>query len=545
MSNKRYFKRAAAVFIVFFVLFSLLWWKLKLNAIDQSGELRVWMDSQFTERVDISDTKYVIFDQAGKQMMDYKNKHYAVVDPLSFSRNSDNDDDLFALTYILRNYNSKYNLFELGLGKNTAKLRFEIDESTYKKLKNIKNVKGFYTYVFSETNRLEAWKVENMLSTVKDPANNSMKSDNSLEMEIHRKTEQNEAPKIIFNKDLDGNITPQVFTPPSKNVNVRLTIDKNIQDRIKEVLNSDKYLGFNQVGVVLMESSTGKIRAITQKDDSQPNVNLGSKSEGFDPGSIFKVIVEEAGLENNVLNLNTKYQCKSDIYKGIYDKCPDHDHGTLTIEEAMIVSCNNVFAQIGDKIGVNNFLNTAKKQGLFDKVLNFDSEAKGTAVLPKNGEGAGQLAIGQSMSITPIQAISISNTVVNSGIYVKPYLVEAYVDNNNQPFEVLKTEQHQAINKSTANILKNQMIKVVTEGTAVSAKTPNIEVGGKTGTSTRFDGAKKTSDGWFSGFFKLNNKYYSMIVFVKDIHTQNDQAATTAVPIFKDIVLALNSYTQK
>jgi cell division protein FtsI/penicillin-binding protein 2 len=364
-------------------------------------------------------------------------------------------------------------------------------------------------------------------------------------MEIHRKTEQNEAPKIIFNKDLDGNITPQVFTPPSKNVNVRLTIDKNIQDRIKEVLNSDKYLGFNQVGVVLMESSTGKIRAITQKDDSQPNVNLGSKSEGFDPGSIFKVIVEEAGLENNVLNLNTKYQCKSDIYKGIYDKCSDHDHGTLTIEEAMIVSCNNVFAQIGDKIGVNNFLNTAKKQGLFDKVLNFDSEAKGTAVLPKNGEGAGQLAIGQSMSITPIQAISISNTVVNSGVYVKPYLVEAYVDNNNQPFEVLKTEQHQAINKSTANILKNQMIKVVTEGTAVSAKIPNIEVGGKTGTSTRFDGAIKTSDGWFSGFFKLNNKYYSMIVFVKDIHTQNDQAATTAVPIFKDIVLALNSYIQK
>jgi cell division protein FtsI/penicillin-binding protein 2 len=545
MSNKRYFKRAAAVFVVFFILFSLLWWKLKLNAIDQSGELRVWMDSQFTERVEISDTKYIIFDQAGKQMMDYKNKYYAVVDPLSFSRNSDNDDDLFALTYILRNYNSKYNLFDLGLGKTTAKLRFEIDESTYKKLKNIKNVKGFYTYVYSETNRLEAWKVENMLSTVRDPANNSMKADNSLEMEIYRKTEQNDAPKIIFNKDLDGNITPQEFNPPSKNINVRLTIDKNIQDRIKEVLNSDKYLGFNQVGVVLMESSTGKIRAMTQKDDSQPNVNLGSKSEGFDPGSIFKVIVEETGLENNVLNLNTKYQCKSDIYKGIYDKCPEHDHGTLTISEALIVSCNNVFAQIGDKVGVNNFLSTAKKQGMFDKVLNFDSEAKGTVALPKNGEGAGQLAIGQSMSITPIQAISISNTVANSGIYVKPYLIEAYVDNNNQPLEILKTEQHQVVNRSNASILKNQMIKVVSEGTAAAAKIPDIEIGGKTGTSTRFDGAKKTSDGWFAGFFKLNNKYYSMIVFVKDIHTQNDQAATTAVPIFKDIVLALNSYMQK
>lgn len=545
MTNKTYYRRASALFLIFFLLFLFLWWRIKLKAIDQSGELKVWMNSQFTEKVDISDLKYIIFDQTGKQLMDYKNKYYAVIDPVSFARNSDNDDDLFALTYILRNYNEKYNLLDIGLGKTTGKFRFEVDESTYKKLKNIKGVKGFYTYVYSAVNRLEAWKIENMLSTIRDPADNRLKDENSLEMQIYKKTEQNELPKIVFNKDLEGNISQQNISPTDKNINVRLTLDKNIQERIKEILNSDKYINFNQVGVVLMESNTGKITALTQKDDSQPNVNLGSKSEGFDPGSIFKVIVEEAGLDRNAISLNTKYNCKSDIYSGIYDKCPEHDHGTLTIGEAMTVSCNNVFAQIGDKIGVNNFLNTAKSQGLFNKVLNFDSEIKGTAVLPKPGEGAGQLAIGQSMSITPLQAISIANTVVNSGVYVKPYLVDAYVNDNNEPLEVLKTEQYQAINKTTANIIKNQMIKVVTEGTGVSARIPNIEVGGKTGTSTRFDGNKKTSDGWFSGFFKVNDKYYSMVVFVKDIDTHNDQAANTAVPIFKDIVTAVNSYMIK
>jgi cell division protein FtsI/penicillin-binding protein 2 len=478
-------------------------------------------------------------------MLNYKNKYYVVIDPVTFARNYNNDDDLFALTYILKDYNKSYNLLDMGLGKDPAKKTFLVDEGTYKKLKNIKGIKGFYTYTFSAVDRSEAWSIENMLSSIKDPADNNTKKEDSLEMLIYKKTDQNEFPREVFDKDLDGNITPQEFITPDKNVNIRLTIDKNMQDRIKEIITSDKYNKFNQIGVVLMESSSGKLLSMTQKDDSQPNVNLGSKGEGFDPGSIFKVIVEEAGLDKKNISLNTKYHCKQEMYSGPYDKCPDKDHGVLTAEEAMIVSCNNIFAQIGDKVGVNYFLDNAKSQGLFNKVLSFDSEAKGKAVLPKVGEGAGQLAIGQSMSITPVQAISIANTVVNDGLYVKPYLIDAFVNNEAKELEVLNTEKHQSINKSTANILKNQMIKVVNSGTATSAKIANIEVGGKTGTSTRFDGNKKTSDGWFAGFFKVNNKYYSMVVFVKDIDIEKEQAATTAAPIFKDIVIALNNYIQK
>jgi cell division protein FtsI/penicillin-binding protein 2 len=545
MSKKKYSNRAIALFLVFSMMFMLLLWRLKIRTIDEAGKLSVLMDSQYMDKVEISDLKYAIFDKNGKQMLDYKNKYFAVIDPISFSRNSNNDDDIFALTYILRNYNEKYNLLDLGLGKTTGKMRYEVDENTYKKLKNIKDVKGFYAYATSVVDRSEAWRVENMLSNIRDTADNKIKDENSIEMQVYKKTEQNEYPKLLFNKDLEGNITTQEFITSNKNINVRLTLDKNIQDKVKEVIKSNKYDKYSQIGVVLMESSTGKILSMTQKDDSQPNVNLGSKSEGFDPGSIFKVIVEEAGLDRKSISLNTKYSCKQGIYSGIYDKCKDKDHGTLTIGEAMEVSCNNIFAQAGDQVGVNNFLDNAQLQGLFNKVLNFDSEAKGKAVLPKTGEGAGQLAIGQSMSITPIQAISIANTVVNGGNYVKPYLIDAYVDNNLKEVELLKTEQRSVINKSTANALKSQMIKVVNSGTGTSARIPNIEVGGKTGTSTRFDGDKKTSDGWFTGFFKINNKNYSMVVFAKDIDTKNDQAATSAAPIFKDVVLSLNNYLQK
>jgi cell division protein FtsI/penicillin-binding protein 2 len=113
--------------------------------------------------------------------------------------------------------------------------------------------------------------------------------------------------------------------------------------------------------------------------------------------------------------------------------------------------------------------------------------------------------------------------------------------------QLVKTEQMQSISKTNANLIKNQMIKVVRNGTGVSARIENIEVGGKTGTSQRYDGSKFINDGWFIGFFKLNNKYYSMVIYVPDINISGgkEEAATTAAPIFKDIVLSLSNYLQK
>ena len=307
MNKKKSNKRTISLFFVFVILASALLWRIKVITIDKAGELSVMQEYQFEERIPLSDLKYRIFDQNGKEMLHYKNKYSVVIDPAAFRRNHNNDDDLFALTYILKEFDSSYNLLDLGLGKDSARTTYTIDESTYKKLKNIKGIKGFYSYASSAVDRSEAWRIENMLSSIKDPADDKIKQDDSLEMLVYKKTEQNEFPRQIFDKDLDGNITPQEFVTPDKNVNIRLTLDKNIQDRIKETITSDKYKKYKQIGVVLMESSSGKILAMTQKDDTQPNVNLGSKGVGFDPGSIFKVIIEETGLERKSFSLSDKF----------------------------------------------------------------------------------------------------------------------------------------------------------------------------------------------------------------------------------------------
>ncbi|MBI6873954.1 penicillin-binding protein 2 [Clostridium aciditolerans] len=545
-------KRQYVVFGIFITLLSILYFRIVKFQYFKSDKLSVMADSQYSYKEDITDANYQLFDCNGKQLLNYNKKYYAVISPEIFSKNNmDTDQDkILTLMYILRNYNNDYDLSKAGVLSSSKKIYYEIDESTYNKLKDIKGIKGFYAYTYSALEKGEAWKIENLLINTKRTDNNEQKSQDSLEMQINNKIKSNKKPQIIFDRDVNGSIVEEKTELPKNNVNVRLTFDKNIEDKIKEILNNDKNKGFQQIGVALMEADTGKIKALVQKDDTKPNVNLGvATNHGFFPGSIFKIIVEEAGLDRKSISTTDNFTCRGLIELESHSK-----HGTLTPEEALVVSCNDIFAQIGAKVGFNNFYDNAKSQGLFEKVLGFDSEKQGAFEVkePKISDGSlGLASIGQNLRITPIEAISIANTVANNGTYVKPYIIDAYVDDNNTELESLSTQQRPVIDKSTANVMKNQMIKVVKKGTAQAAYVDNVEIGGKTGSTTRVELSKQSgqpethSDGWFVGFFKIKGKYYSMTVFVQDIDKDKESGGSTAAPIFKDIVNGVSQYLEK
>ncbi len=545
-------KRQYVIFGIFITLLSILYFRIVKFQYFKSDKLSVMADSQYSYKEDITDANYQLFDCNGKQLLNYNKKYYVVISPEIFSKNNmDTDQDkILTLMYILRNYNNDYDLSKAGVLNSSKKIYYEIDESTYNKLKDIKGIKGFYAYTYSALEKGEAWKIENLLINTKRTDNNEQKSQDSLEMQINNKIKSNKKPQIIFDRDVNGSIVEEKTELPKNNVNVRLTFDKNIEDKIKEILNNDKNKGFQQIGVALMEADTGKIKALVQKDDTKPNVNLGvATNHGFFPGSIFKIIVEEAGLDRKTISTTDNFTCRGLIELESHSK-----HGTLTPEEALVVSCNDIFAQIGAKVGFNNFYDNAKSQGFFEKVLGFDSEKQGAFEVkePKISDGSlGLASIGQNLRITPIEAISIANTVANNGTYVKPYIIDAYVDDNNTELESLSTEQRPVIEKSTANIMKSQMIKVVKKGTAQAAYVDNVEIGGKTGSTTRVELSKQSgqpethSDGWFVGFFKIKDKYYSMTVFVQDIDKDKESGGSTAAPIFKDIVNGVSQYLEK
>jgi len=534
-------KRLWGVLVIFISIFLILNIRIFQFQYLTSGKLSVMANSQYSYSEDAESLNYLLLDRYGRNLLNYNKKYYEVIVPSAFNSNDFDTDseDILTLIYTLRSYNNNYDISNMNLSNGGQKIYLEIDKSTYDKVKNIKSVKGAYAYTFNELDKMGAWNIETLLTNPRKSIDDSFKSKDSIEMNIYNKLKNNKKSQVVFEKDITGNILNERIESAENNLNVRLTLDKNIQDKISEVLKEDKYSKYKQVGVIMMEASTGKIMGMVQKDDSLPNVNIGATTNnGFYPGSIFKVIVEEAGLNNNTLSLDDKFTCR-----GFYED--EHkNHGTLNSEQALIVSCNDIFAQIGNKVGYKAFYEMAGNQGLFSKVLGFDSELSGKYEVaePKLSDGSISIAsIGQSIRITPIEAISIANTVVNGGVYVKPYLIDAYVDNKNNAKETLNTEKKTVISKATAETMKNQMVKVVEEGTAQAAKLNGIQIGGKTGTTQR----SEYSDGWFVGFFNINGIDYSMVVFVEDIDKNTDSGGTTAAPIFSEIVKASQTILNK
>jgi len=543
-------KRTWTIMCVFILLFCFLSWKIANYMYFKAEPLKTMANAQYTieEKYGL---QYNLTDYTGVPLLDYAVNYYAIIDPVDYLRFNEYTSkyDLEALTITLRNYNSDYDLEKIKSSGNGQKIRYKIDENTFDKLKGIKGVKGFYSYAANELIKGRYWKIENLLINttynkygVEEPV---IKSDDSLEMQIYNKTKNNEFTKIRFIKGIDGELSEGKVIEPENNINVRLTLDKEIQDRIEDILHGDKYKKYDQIGVVLMESKSGKIRAMAQKDDNVYNANLGyPTTNGALPGSVFKVIVDEAGLDTNKIDNNKKYTIDPKIFTDEPNK-----GSTFTIAEALTKSSNNIFAQLGWQVGVQDIYNYAEKQGMLNKVLNLQQENNGKFqedLLHPTPAATSLTAIGQNVTITPLEAISIPNTIINNGIYVQPSIIDAYVDDNNKILEKITSKTSQVLKRETAEMVKSHMMDVVKKGTGEAAYIKGMDIGGKTGTTTYLNNGIIKSDGWFVGFFYLNGTNYSMVVFVNNIGMDvkgiaDEEGGGTAAPIFKEVVNALKA----
>ena len=549
-------KRTLQTAVVICVILTLLILRTIYINVFKGSELSVITMEQYMINEPISDIKYMLLDSNNKELLKYENKFYFVIDVNSYIKNNRNTDmaQLNTLIYTLRGYNEDYDLTKLQYNMTNRRLYYEIDEETYYKLKDIKGVKGTYCFIKTVVDRYNAWDYQNILTNNLDN-NNNPKEEGSLESYIANITKKNIFPYLSFEKDVNGVIKYEKYVVPEKNINIKLTTDKEMEDKIKEALSKDEWKDYNQIGVVVMEASTGKIKAMVQRDSWKPNIILCSATEnGFEPGSIFKTIVAEAALEKDKSLANLAIRCTES----------ENNHGLVNMEEAYTFSCNTYFERLASLIGLKRIYMTAYNQGFFQKVLNFSGnyEVTGDIVAPqeldlkkifgkdydklKNVSYApsslSMIGIGQSMRISPLQALAIVNTVVNNGIYVKPYLVDSLVNNNGDEIQSFTTIKNRVLDEKTASIIKANMRKVVTDqkGTGKLAYINGVDCGGKTGTNTRYleenGELKKFSDGWFAGYVKNDGKYYSIIVYVQDIDVENEGGGSTAAPIFKTVV---------
>ena len=182
--------------------------------------------------------------------------------------------------------------------------------------------------------------------------------------------------------------------------------------------------------------------------------------------------------------------------------------------------------------------------GLFNKVLGVSGENREEAsgVMPKTTDGISNFAIGQCVTVTPLQIAGAINAVVNDGVYIKPSIIEDIVDDNNNIIENEQNKENRIFTSTTSKLVKMDMKNVVLNGTGTEAKVDGVIEGGKTGTATGEGGA--TTHGWFAGYFELNNNEYTLVVVTPNIQGRNENGVelaggNTAAPIFREIIKSL------
>ena len=224
-------------------------------------------------------------------------------------------------------------------------------------------------------------------------------------------------------------------------------------------------------------------------------------SDGYEPGSTFKVLTMAAALDCGAIDLDTSFYCKG------AEQIPGRSqllhcwrstgHGSEQTPQALQNSCNIAFAHIALKLGGERFYDYIERFGIlektgidlageskgifFDKSLVTDTDKWGTASLTSG-------SFGQTFKITPIQLLRAIASVVNGGNLVEPYLVSEIVDaDGNTVLKQEPTVVRQTIRPETSETMRTLIRSVVTEGTAKNASVAGYSIGGKTGTSEKID----------------------------------------------------------
>ncbi len=483
----------------------------------------------------LSQMNYRVFDTNGKDLMSYNKKYIVVLDTKPFMLNNYEEtlEDLMALNFIMKSESPNFNYSEVM--QDEGKIYYTVSEETYNKINKLKNVKGIYTYIYDEIDKKEAWSTNNFLADIKE--DNIV--EDSLEYNLNSYIKENAYPaaKFYLNEKSvygDGELTK------SNNNNIKLTINSEWEDKIREILNKKDYSFLKNIGVIVSEEKTGKIRAMVQKDESQANINLGIGQLGYEPGSIFKVITEAIALDEGLVSPTDKFLCTGEICS---KNGKSYAHGMLSVEDALKVSCNDVFAKVGGNIGYSNMIEYLSKMGLFKPVLNLKGENRNEAsgVKPTFENSMNNISIGQTIMVTPIQMAGLYNTVANDGVYIKPTIVEAIIDDDDNIVKEFKEEEKRIFSETASKLTQETMSKVIWEGSGFEAKVEGANIGGKTGTSTGNGG---TNHGWFAGYFELNGEKYTVVVLAPNIGEKHPDGrelggGNTGAPVFRDIVSEL------
>lgn len=322
--------------------------------------------------------------------------------------------------------------------------------------------------------------------------------------------------------------------------------------------------GAKAVSIIIMNPQNGEIYAMVNAPEFDLNdpFSLSGESSGltgaeiqdarnkmwrnrcindtYEPGSTFKIITAAAGLEAGVVHLDDKFSCPG--FRIVEDrKIRCHKvggHGAETFLQGAMNSCNPVFIDVGQRLGVDSFYHYFEQFGLLGKTgIDLPGEAA-TIMHKKENMGLVELAtvsFGQSFQITPIQLITTASSIINGGRRITPHFAVSAESTDGMFYRTFSyPERTGVVSGSTSETMRYILEQVVAEGSGKRAKLPEYRIGGKTATSEKLPRSLKKYISSFLGFAPADDPQVIALITI-DEPVGIYYGGTIAAPVIADI----------
>ena len=322
--------------------------------------------------------------------------------------------------------------------------------------------------------------------------------------------------------------------------------------------------GAKAVSIVIMNPQNGEIYAMVNVpefnlndpfylgtdvvfDSTEEKQNLLNQmwrnrciNDTYEPGSTFKIMTAAAGLEAGVVSLTDQFSCPG--FRIVEDrKIRCHKvggHGGETFLQGAMNSCNPVFIDVGQRLGVESFYRYFEQFGLLGKTgIDLPGEAA-TIMHKKDNMGLVELAtvsFGQSFQITPMQLLTTASSIINGGNRITPHFaVKAESKDGTVVREFTYPVREGVVSEKTSETMRYVLGQVVAEGSGNKAQVEGYSVGGKTATSEKLPRSLKKYISSFLGFAPAEDPQVIALITI-DEPVGIYYGGTIAAPVIGDI----------
>lgn len=341
---------------------------------------------------------------------------------------------------------------------------------------------------------------------------------------------------------------------PVDGVDVRLTIDQDIQWKAQQVLDAQMAKVGGDVGYVVVMTKTGQILALASSPGfdasdpwSAPQKNLANRAltDVFEPGSTSKVITLAAAIEEGAVTPATRMTIPNTLQRSDRTFHDAESHGTekLTVAGVMAKSSNIGTIQAGERLSPQEMYGYMTRFGLGAKTGVGLSESKGLLAPPERWSGSQRytMMFGQGLAVTALQSADVFATIANDGVRVAPRIVAGTTspDGVFEPAPAAPTTR--VVSERTAQQVRLMMESVVGEqGTGENAKIPGYRVAGKTGTSQYAD---PDGGGYLAGAYTASfigmapaDKPELVVAVVVQKPKNGHYGGTVSAPVFQQVM---------